>query len=413
MAQGFAKEYSYTSSVEVNNGPNLDAFHRFRVSNVVGLFDSQMTYDLQPLVYEQITSGGGATITHDATERTALMSFAATLAGGETTMQSYDHLRYQPGKSQLIFISFNFIEHATDVTKYVGYSDGTNGIELRSNGTGFEWAILSGTTSGNQVIQQANWNLDKLDGTGPSGETLDVTKTQLIVIDFQAQYVGRVRVGFDIGGRVIYAHEYYTSNVSEYPWVQTANLPIRCGMTNANAATTTMRLICSSVAVEGTNEESPKYTFSVSNSMTAGSGARTHVMSIRPKTTFNGITNRSRLEVTDLNIMVTGANPIYWELCIGQALAGAAYNDVNATYSASEFDTAGTLSGSPAIVIASGYLVSAFATKESISREFSSKYPITLDAAGANRDLGTLTLLATGIGGTSAMRAAIDIAEQR
>lgn len=60
----------------------IDAFGRLRVSAPEYVFDAQLTYDLQPLLYEQVTAQSGATITHDATNRCALMTFASTPTGG-------------------------------------------------------------------------------------------------------------------------------------------------------------------------------------------------------------------------------------------------------------------------------------------------------------------------------------------
>lgn len=65
------------------------------------------------------------------------------------------------------------------------------------------------------------------------------------------------------------------------------------------------------------------------------------------------------------------------------------------------------------LVIQSGYVASTAATKDSISLEASTRRPITLDRAGAVRDLGTLTLLVTGIGGNTVTRASFDFDEIR
>lgn len=47
---------------------------------------------------------------------------------------------------------------------------------------------LEGSAPTENIIAQANWNIDKMDGTGPSGMTLDPTK--LNVFDIQFQYLG-------------------------------------------------------------------------------------------------------------------------------------------------------------------------------------------------------------------------------
>lgn len=400
-------------NTQYTDSPNLDSFSRLRVSNPTGVFDAQFTYDLNSLLYEPITSGTGATVTHDSTNRCALMTFSSTPTGGKAYLQSYDYFRYQPGKSQLVFITFNMIEGVTDVLKFAGYSDGVNGIEFRLNGTTKQVAILSGSSAGNEIVDQDDWNLDKLDGTGASGLTLDIATTNIFIIDFQALYVGRVRVGFDIGGIVIYCHEFLHANISTYPYIQTANLPIRVGMTCTGTVSTTMNFICTSVISEGGRDIAPYYGFSVNGSVTAGSGTRTHLLSVRPRLTFNGITTRCRLQFLELNLIVKGNNPVYTELCIGQALTTPTYNNVNTTYSAFEYAVAQTLSGNPSVVFSSFYTPATNQQKAVSNTVSLLRYPITLDAAGLQRDNGTLSVLVTGIGGTSACSASLIFAEDR
>jgi hypothetical protein len=251
-------------------------------------------------------------------------------------------------------------------------------------------------------------------GTGESGIILNISKTQIVVIDLQALYVGRVRVGFDIDGQIIYCHEFLHANRSAYPYLQTASLPVICGMTCTATVSTTMYLFCSTVRSEGGSNVNNGFTFSAEGTVTASSGARTHILSIRPNTTFNSIVNRIRFEVESIDILVTGNSPILWELCLGQAISGTTtFTDVNATYSAFEFNTAGTISESPAIVIAAGYVGATNQSKAPINLKLTNRYPIALDAAGAVRALGTLSLLVTGIGGTSACRAVINFREIR
>ena len=395
------------------DSPSLDAFSNQRVSQAQSIFGAQFTYDLHPLIYEQITTGTGATITHDATERNAVMAFAATTTGGETSMQSWKTLRYRPGKSQLIKVTFNFKSAVANVVKFAGYTDSTNGIEFQNDGTNNQFVILSGTSNGNQTVIQSAWNLDKLDGTGTSGITLDITQQQIAILDFQALYVGRVRVGFDVGGVIIYVHEFLHANTTTHPYIQSANLPIKVGMRCTGTVTTTMVFNCCSVESEGGDRITDAYKFTSEATVTAASGAQTHLMSLRPKTTFNSIENRYSFALVDISILVTGTNPVKWELCIGQALTTPSYSDVNATYSATEVDSAGTLSGTPAIVIDSGYINASNQSDGQIDILTLSNYPITLNSAGANRDLGTLTLLVTGIGGTSALRGSMSHKEVR
>jgi hypothetical protein len=416
MAQGTAGQTILSNEISFSDSANLDAFSRLRVSNPLILFNSQFTYDLAPIILEQITNGTGATITHDSTNRQALMTFSSTPTGGKAYMQSYEYLPYQPGRSQLIFLTFNMIAGVADTLKFAGYSDGTNGIEFQLNGTTPQFVVYSASSSGNETVTQSSWNLDKLDGTGTSGLTLDVSRTQILVIDVQALYVGRVRIGFDMGGEVIYCHEFLHANLFSSPYIQTANLPVRCGMTCTGTVSTTMNFICGAVISEGGSEDINVfgYTFQQdSGAISVGTGG-THMLSLRPKTTFNGISNRTRVAYIDVEIYNSGNQAIQWQLCIGQAISGTtAYNAVNSTYSSSEYNILGTLSGSPAIIIDGGYVAASGGAKGVTNTAIISRYPITLDAAGLKRSLGTLTLKATSLSGTQVVYASIKFREIR
>lgn len=408
---------SYLSKISLRDSSNLDAFGRLRVSTPALVHDAQFTYNLLPFRFESLTNGSGAAVTHDATNRAALMTFASTPSGGYAYMQTYEYFRYQPGRSQLATLSFNFRETIDGVTKFAGYSDGVNGIEFQASGSGanrvLSFARLSGTSLGNQTVAQANWNLDKLDGTGPSGITIDVTKAQILIIDLQALYVGRVRCGFDIKGEVVYAHEFDHANVVLYPYVQYASLPLRCGMSTLTTASTTMLFICSAVSQEGGTVDAPGFPNSYNVAMTAASGADTHVISIRPKLTYEGFTNRVPMSLYSIEALVTGTNPVQYSIVVGQAITGTTtFNDVG-TRSAFEYNSAGTLSGSPSLVIETGYIPASNSTKGSVSNKTLQRAPILLGAKGDQRLNGTISLIAKGIGGSSACNFAINWIERR
>lgn len=398
-----------------SNSPAIDAFSRWRVSDPVHLFDSNFVYNLQTLTQEQITAEAGATIAHDATNSCALMTFAGTPTGGKAYMQSYQYFRYQSGRSQLILMTFNFIETKANTLKFVGYGDRDNGIFLEQSGTTVQFKIYSNTDAASETVAKSAWNLDKLDGTGASAVTLDLTKTQILVIDLQWLGVGRVRVGFDVGGEVIYAHEFNHANATTVPYMKSGSLPVSAGMTCTGTVSTTMRFICSSVISEGGEREVGAINLTQGTaSLTAASGARTHAISIRPKTTFNSVTNRVTIIPTGLSVLVTGNNPVKWELCIGDVITGTTtFADVNATHSSIEYNTAGTTSAAPAVVLQSGYVAASAAIDGSIASSIFARIPITLNAAAAVRSNGTLTLLVTGIGASSACQAELSWKEIR
>ena len=413
--QGYSNYNIVDNNVSIKDGANLDAFSRLRVSNPLILHSCQFTYDLAPVLFEQITDTG-ATISHNTTDRCANITFTS-VTNGEAYMQSYEYFAYQPGRSQLIFITFNFNLPQADIVKFAGYSDGVNGIELQLTDTFAQFSILSNSGNGNQTVKQDDWNLDKLDGTGPSGITIDFKSVQILVIDIQALYVGRVRIGFDIGGKIIYAHEFLHANLTMYPYIQYASLPVRCGMsTTGTAVSGSMKFICSAVISEGGSEDINVfgYTFETNTSASVGTTEK-QIMTLRPKLTFNSITNRMKFAFIDVEMYNKGNQPVRWNLYIGQDLKSGGVNwaDVNTTYSGIEVATGEDLQGTPAIRIDGGWIPGSGSTKGFINNAVISKYPITLDAAGANRVMGSITLTMTSTSGTQAMLAGMKFREIR
>ena len=145
-------------------------------------------------------------------------------------------------------------------------------------------------------------------------------------------------------------------------------------------------------------------------------------MSIRPKTTFNAITNRQQFRLTGINLLATGANPVFWELCIGATIAASTWADVNTTYSGFEYTSVrGAFTNlTSGLVIMSGYISGAgtgtnapAVTPIDIPSVLSVKYPLTLDRAGAVRTLGTMSLLVSGVGGASITRCSLNYQEVR
>ena len=405
---------SYTPNrVRFADTANFDAFSRLRVSDPVGLFSAQCQYDAEPLLFECGSTGSGVTPTHSANDRMLTVSATNT---GTSFVQSYEYTPYQAGKSQLIFITGVLGAAVINTVTEVGSFDSANGLFIRQASDGTISAVRRTSTSGgvvDNVIPQSTWNVDKLDGTGTSGITLDVTKAFILVIDAQFLAMGRVRFGFDIDGQIIICHESLHANVLAVPYMQTLSLPVQMLLTSAGGSKNTARFKCAAVSSEGGFAEDLGYTFSTpEGTVTAASGARTHILSLRPKTTFNSITNRCRLRLNNLELLA-GANPIYWELCIGATFTVApTYASVNVTYSASEAGTGGTLN-TVGLVLASGYVAGSAPTRTSVAKDISSRYPISLDRAGAVRANGALSLLVSGVGGTSVSRAAFNFTEVR
>lgn len=234
-------------------GTNTDAFGRIRVSQPYTLFDSQNRYGIDSQ-FSTSTAGSGAA-THLSNEASVSMAVSTT-SGDEVVRQTFRVFPYQPGKSLLLLATFKMDTAKTNLRQRVGYFNTANGVFLEQNGTGITFVLrtsTSGSVSNARFVAKADWNGDKLDGTGASGITLDLTKTQILFMDFEWLGVGSVRCGFVINGQFIVAHTFHNSNIQTAVYMTTAILPVRYEITNTGtvASSSAMKQICSSVMSEG------------------------------------------------------------------------------------------------------------------------------------------------------------------
>ena len=80
---------------------------------------------------------------------------------------------------------------------------------------------------------QSQWNLDRCDGTGPSGYTLDATKMQMFYIDYTWYGAGFIRWGFrGPDGNVFYCHKQANNNQNNQAYMRSGNLPARYEASN-------------------------------------------------------------------------------------------------------------------------------------------------------------------------------------
>lgn len=333
-------------SIGFGDSAALDSFQRLRVSQAFRKFDSQQEYGLDTLrswdvtangtlptilaPNGSVTSGSNAVGPRDSNTKMVPITCSSTDTH-YAILQSRQYVRYVPGFSHLILITGVFATAASPTAE----------ICVRTS--------TSGSPSDANCYSQANW-YDKFDGTGPSGITLDLTTTQILFIGAQWLGVGRVIVGFDIGGRLYPAMFFNHANVLAVPYTQTFNLPVRMEartdttttitrtgyfdaangvflkLTNTGAGGTAY-FNCCSVQSEGADEARGYPQSHNPGIASIGVTTRRPVFSIRPSATFQGITNRAHIRIEDFWLTASTNNSIY-EVVIGGTLTGASFTAV-------------------------------------------------------------------------------------
>ena len=82
-------------------------------------------------------------------------------------------------------------------------------------------------------VKQSEFNLDRLDGTGPSGYDIDIAKMQMIGIQYSwygAGFIDFMLRGSD--GNFVFCHRMRNSNVNTEAFMRSGNLPVRYEVTN-------------------------------------------------------------------------------------------------------------------------------------------------------------------------------------
>ena len=253
-------KFNENDAVRVVHDPisgSTDSFGRLRVADINNIFEStHVNSDQSEFWDESIT--GGASITH-VPQTSSVDLTVGTASGDRAVRATEEYFHYASGQSMLI--RFTGVMGAGEVNCDVtlGYMNDNNGIFFR-NKDGVAAVCIRSDVSGSVVenqVNQADWNLDKVDGSGgstnPSGVQVDPTKTHIFQIEYQWLGVGSVKMGIHIDGRVIYIHEFHHANVETDVYMRTPHLPVTYEIKNTGVTTgsNTLKQLCTQVANEG------------------------------------------------------------------------------------------------------------------------------------------------------------------
>jgi hypothetical protein len=134
--------------------------------------------------------------------------------------------------------------------------------------------VIASKTIDDKVAQQ-NFSFDPCDGTGPNGYLLDLTRIQMVYIDYSWYGAGKARFGFkDANGEVFYCHEFVHNNKKNEAYFRSGNLPARYEIENNGVPVFAPSLAHwgSTVQMDGRFEDDDAYLFTGSSSLLSFSG---------------------------------------------------------------------------------------------------------------------------------------------
>jgi hypothetical protein len=372
------------------NSGAVDAFARLRVSTPYTIFDSKQIFDDQSLFWDDAeTAGSGTSSSYSA--NTSSTTISVGTAAGTRVRQTLRRFNYQPGKSQLVFMTMQLDASGggTGIRRRVGMFDDQNGIFVEDDEGTIKFVRRT------YVTGSAVDNKETLPTTYSDGTTIDWGKVQIIWFDLEWLGVGRVRMGVVRNGTPEILHEEDAVNTLTEVYMTTPNLPLRYEVDNpdGNGAASSLECICSTVISEGGLQETGvvRYASTAGTHVTLGSVEDTlyPVIGIRLGSSYLD----STVQVLGVNLFIqTASEKVEWVLLWGGGAnplsIGGTFTYSAQTESTVEFAalTGGTPSISGGVQIAGGHAIS--------------QSPAAGGAGVASANLDTSLLLGSKIDGT-------------
>ena len=219
--------------------------NRRKVSTQQVLFFNTFQYDRDTEVWDESFTANStfANAVYDQYEGGVILEVSNTI-NSEVIRQTKNVIRYIPGRQNELIFTTRLNGTVSGIRKRIGAFDANNGIYFEDDGGTYSCVVRRGTANGNVETRftRDNWNYDKLDGTGPSGITLDFSKNQMMTIEYEWFGSGQVEWNFVIDNNKHPIHQYNTGNRQNIVWSNSPFVPHRLELTNTTGALGTHKL---------------------------------------------------------------------------------------------------------------------------------------------------------------------------
>ena len=190
---------------------NVSPYSWYGASNKIGFFDQQnglfFQFDGQTLYAVWRNSINQLSGTVAVTQGSATVTGTGTVFTNQLAPGDFIVIRGQ---------SYRVLSIASDTSLFI--SPEYRGVTIAN-------ALVSKTID--TKVPQSQW-FDPLDGTGPSGYTLDLTRNQMWFIDYSWYGAGVARFGLrTTSGAIAYVYSFQSNNIQYQAYMRSGNLPSR------------------------------------------------------------------------------------------------------------------------------------------------------------------------------------------
>lgn len=313
LTYGVKKVSNFVSDGEGNivreRQPYLTRFNELLTATRFSQFNFKPTWGVSSIRYDTTTTGTGAQVDEENGE---FKLESGTSANGITIVRTNRRGQYQAGTMGQAGIGIR-IPTAPTGTQFIewGYTDFTNGFYFGYDATGVYVAYETGGTV--TKAYQTDWNVDKLDGSGHSGLTLDLSNGNVSQIDFTWYGYGDIEFSFHIADQTtkkIRRVECHRFKIDGSASIVDPNQPLSFRVGNGATSTSNLVVYIGGHQFSVVNGESTGQTRGLSELLTNFSTALNTnwqpLIAIREKTTFRGRPNSVNVRLKDFIVATDG-----------------------------------------------------------------------------------------------------------
>ena len=337
---------------EFSSSLPLTAFDDLRVAELTPIVQYSFEYTVTNTDLGIIEVAGSGAVTQ---ANAMCVVSTGTTTSSTAEWESSRHVKYKSGLGGSNRFTAMFTAGVAGTEQMVGLADteGASASHVNGFAVGYDGANFAFLRYQNDVlfpIHQTDWD-DPMDGSGPSGMTLDPTKLNVYIIQFAYLGAGPLRlwISSSISGRMVLAHTLIYTNSNTTPSIYNPNFHL---MAHALNRATTSDLIVKSASMAYFIEGRSNISELQQPQETTGQRTKTTVttevaiFTIRNKATYASKVNFIDIKLENLTVAIeaNSANNLgRFRLVRNASLGGSpSYADINTTNSLVDIDVAGT-----------------------------------------------------------------------
>ncbi len=390
--------------------PRLTKFSESLTAHNISVLNYKPTWGASDLRYRKTITGTGASIAESAGE---LVLQTGTTSTGIASLETLQRGQYQAGQQGQfgMGVRLSSLPTGSQFAEW-GYFDEQNGFGFGVDATSlYTFSLFNGVKT---KVYRANWSKDKLDGSGASGLTLDVTQGIVCHVDFIWYGYGDIDFGFLVYNPVTQHTQYIIANdlkINGSVSTCDPNQPLRMVVNNGGSTSSNFSLCVGGhqfSVIGGETQPKRRHLGEFINDYQLVNNTNWQpVLAIRRKSVFgdSGRTNSVKCFLRSLSVSASGAD-IKWKLS-----QNAITNNVTVAYAtptewlAAETAVETKKTGATAITTTTiGYPVLYLSTAagENVERIFEFDLDLTIDSTNewvlyAQRTTGTATIRSAAI----------------